>query len=484
MNKVGSVYSDIHGDIDRFISLTDAHQLLAGVPDILDNDNLLVDEQDMNLLDDLAADPSLQYIAAHANVNGTNTNKKGGKNNKSVSSSKRVSAGTGGKKASATASVVTTAATIGNKGLKAANKASSAPIPAPLPSTNPNTSSSSTDVPVGHNGLPLTRQQFYKMRPKAPRISKHDPRRAYASAFAAAYNSCDFDHIWEFVTTYCTKDILFVTRWVGSELYVNFPKYLEVRGIESVSEYWFSRCIIVPDYILELKETKLYVRSDGISTVLTSFTILATRLYDGEISDSIICRPASDQNFATTAPAVVELGEIVDNESDNIAPAAIAVVDSEHHAPPVIKNPNGNGQDGSGIESGYESEEAERVEKICNRVFDKLKKILVQHTAIEKRKATTGSTTTDPTNSNTEGEKDDSDCKRRKVEDSTDGRIDLFAHEGMAGEVGSSTVMNSAATPRKRLPSNKSITLLGTATLHLNVDHKIHQMDLTFSLQE
>ncbi len=270
----------------------------------------------------------------------------------------------------------------------------------------------------------MSRGQFYRMRPKPPRISKTDPRRAYAGAFAAAYNSSDFDEIWAFVNTYCTQDILFVTRWVGSELYVNFPRYLEVRGIESVSEYWFSRCIIVPDYILELKETKLFVRSDGISTVLTSFTILATRLYDGEISDAIICQPATD---------VLPIATTSKSESQAAEPTKVEEGIVPHEPTP---------------------EDIERADRIYNRVFDKLKSILVQQTKLDKQTQKSGTV-------------------------SQDNRVDLFAKDG-----NKETTVPEPSSGRKRLPSNKSITLYGTATLHLNVDHKIHQMDLTFSLEE
>lgn len=268
----------------------------------------------------------------------------------------------------------------------------------------------------------MTREQFYKIRPKVPRISKTDRRRFYAAAFAEAYNSCDFDKIWEFVSTYCTKDVLFVHRWVGSELYLNFPKYLEIRGIESVVEYWFSRCMIVPDLVFELKETKLYVRSDGISTVLSSFSIVCTRLYDGEISDSIICRPA------------------VDSESND-------------------------------------QNDEERAEQICNRVFDKLKQILLHHTANEK------------SNNNSQSAiESDSSSKKRKLA-SDDERIDLFANEdmkiiGVQAPVSSPDLLVVAPSPRKRMPKHTSITLQGTVTLHLNLDHKIRQVDLTFALQQ
>jgi hypothetical protein len=266
----------------------------------------------------------------------------------------------------------------------------------------------------------MTREQFYKIRPKLPRISKTDPRRLYAAAFGDAYNSCDFEEIWDFVSNYCTKDVLFIHRWVGTELYLNFPKYLEVRGIESVAEYWYSRCLVAPDLVLENKETKLYVRSDGISTVLSSFTIVCTRLYDGEISDSIICRPADDA-------------------------AGLAV-----------RNSSASGESDEDRNSPTLNETQSRPEDIYNRVWKKVDRILCRVEPPPKRRALSMSKTPE---------------------------------EEEAISISTATTcatISSTEQPshRKRMPKDQSITLLGTVTLHLNVDFKIRQIELNFALQQ
>lgn len=80
---------------------------------------------------------------------------------------------------------------------------------------------------------------------------------------------------------------MWINRWAGKELYMNYPKYLQVRGLDKVAEYWFSRCLLTPDLIMELKETKLYVRSDGYSTIRSSFIGYCTRLYDTKVSDAL-----------------------------------------------------------------------------------------------------------------------------------------------------------------------------------------------------
>ena len=343
---------------------------------------------------------------------------------------------------------------------------SSFQVPSP-PSTTPNTSATSTirksmnrekdrddtaspcedSGPVlDANGKPLTKEQFYKIRPKVPRISKGDPRRLYAAAFGDAYNSCDFDKIWEFVSTYCAKDVLFVHRWVGTELYLNFPKYLEVRGIESVAEYWFSRCLVAPDLVLELKETKLYVRSDGISTVLSSFTIVCTRLYDGEISDSIICRPAVDADLQRDQRGYGSGGG---NNSGGESDGEFIVSSLSRHNSEDLTVGNG----GSG-----------KPEEICNRVLEKVERILCKVEPPPKRR-TIG--------------------KRKMSDDSlTDVDINSSGMNGSGASSESTFVNSTSSSSRKRMPKDTSITLLGTVTLHLNEDFKIRQIELNFALQQ
>lgn len=283
----------------------------------------------------------------------------------------------------------------------------------------------------------MTREQFYKIRPKMPRISKADPRRSYAAGFAAAYNSCDFDKIWEYVSTHCTKDVLFIHRWVGSEQYLNFPSYLEIRGIESVAEYWFSRCVIVPDLVVELKETKLFVRSDGLSTVLSSFTIVCTRLYDGIVSDSLICRPAIDSDLASGANSEMkDSGEMLDS-------------------------------DGTRSRSNTTTTNADEVkpELINSRVMEKLEYILMRCEPVDPKKISIVP------------------AKRKFSEDATSTESMLSA----ASQPKSSPPPPPPAAdapPRKRMPLDTAITLLGTVTLHINKDQKIRQIELTFALKQ
>jgi hypothetical protein len=302
---------------------------------------------------------------------------------------------------------------------------------------------SEENVPLGNDsGKLITKEQYYKIRPKVPRICKNDPRRLYATAFSDAYNSCDFDKIWEFMSTYCTKDVLMINRWVGAEVYLNFPKYLEVKGTESVAEYWFGRCLVAPDLVLELKETKLYVRSDGISTVLSSFSGVSTRLYDGEISDSIFCRSAVDADLRNEQHH--ELSQYGRNREDIYRGS-----ESEGDIP---KSRQTSG-DSSSVGSNSNPED------IYNRVLKKMYGILCQVQPPQKRRT----------------------AYKRKI--GGESSVDPNTNLDITYQDNHMTSLPSTSA-RKRLPQDTSVFLVGTITLHLNKDNKIRQIDLSFALQD
>lgn len=267
----------------------------------------------------------------------------------------------------------------------------------------------------------MTREQFYKIRPKMPKIPKADPRRQYAAAFAEAYNSCDFDKIWEFISTHSTPDAVFVHRWVGKEQYLNFPTFLSIKGWENISEYWFSRCVIVPDLVVELKETKLYVRSDGFSTVLSSFTINCTRLYDGLISHSLIVQAAA------------EIGDTTDNETRSV------VEDSE---------------------SGSRSSDESKVEIIPDRVMEKFDRILLGCEPLPGKK------------------------KNNKRKMSDEFSITSEPVTPMVATTTIKHDSPEITLNKKVIPSGTGITLLGTITMQLDQESKVKHYEMTFALKQ
>jgi hypothetical protein len=267
---------------------------------------------------------------------------------------------------------------------------------------------------------PMTKEQFYKIRPKLPRIKKGDPRRNYGAAYADAYNSCDFDEIWSFLENHCVKDFTFVQQWVGTDQYLNFPANLEIKGIDAVAEYWFSRCLLAPDLALQLKVTKLFVRSDGLSTVASSFSILSTRLFDGELSDSLI------RTVATQASQPEHMNNVSATE---ISDASMTSTDASSD---------------------------QKLDEICNRVIEKVDQFLLQAAP----------------------EHDQLSSLKRKRK-----RYDSLDFESAEDTKNLSASVKSDVLKRKRMPRDKTIKMQGNVTMHLNEDHKIYRLEVSFALQ-
>lgn len=367
----------------------------------------------------------------------------------------------------------------------------------------------------------MTREHFYKIRPKVPKISKSDPRRNYATLFAAAYNSCDFEKIWEFIADYATKDIRFIQKWVGDEEYFNFPSYFEVRGSEAAVEYWFSRCVIVPDLVLELKETKLYVRSDGVSTVLSSCVFGCTRMYDGIISESLICRPPETTVIASAAAENAVLIPRSGEEDNN----SLGHVDS-NVSTGAATHSNSIGVDDAA--AGGEMS-VEMAEIINGRVMGKLELILLhsrpppvkfssrlsrlqqrqQQTAASnsaaisvpslplasnfkpesgsKRKLASNEGIDGNNNANSGNCSSSSEGAENDLSDSFTGNSGPLLNIPSASQFSKPSSNGGGAQGKKEkklFPRDQAITVLGTVALHLNKEHKIRQIELTFALKQ
>lgn len=271
-----------------------------------------------------------------------------------------------------------------------------------------------------------------------PKIAKSDPRRMLAQKFVEAYNSCDFDTIYDFVFENSIDDVLFINRWVGEEQYLNFPSYLEVRGIDNVAEYWFSRCVITPDLVIELRETKLYARSDGLSTIRCSFQAYCTRLYDGVISDSLICEPALKSKKLESAIKTEE----------------VSSASTEPKSNPTV---------------------------LHDRVMEKFVKILLHCEPIpqqrRKRAYEEAGHVDDQKQHNTNESTEVSVTKELK----TDQAI-APSNTAISSVSSGSNNEDRNTVVKKLLPRGQSLTLLGTITMQLNKEQKIKQYEVTFAI--
>lgn len=332
----------------------------------------------------------------------------------------------------------------------------------------------------------ISREQFYKIRPKIPKIHKTDIRRTYAAAYADAYNSCDFDTIWDFLSSHCVRNIVFAQKWSGADQYTNFPRHLELVGKENVAEYWFSRCLLVPDLAMQLTDTKLYVRSDGLSTVASAFSIRGTRMYDGEISDAIICQTN------------VEGGGTPQYGLQSLFPQAIcdpqhgSTTDRSQSGPDdTIRLSSSDRQDDD--EEAAEEEDAERAEIIYQRALAKADAVIKQNLIPQVlKKSVLSRASRVPVHSSK---------KRRKLENPNPvptlppsmSSMSLSTTPQQAEGIPMVTPFNnqqsqSQSQPffppgsRKRLPTDRSLDFTGSFTMQLNTDCKIHRVEITFAL--
>jgi hypothetical protein len=288
---------------------------------------------------------------------------------------------------------------------------------------------------------PVFKAEFYKNRPKMPRITKSDPRRLLGIQFVEAYNSCDFDTIWDFIATNSVKDVIYINRWVGKEQFFNFPSYLEVRGIDNVAEYWYSRCVVAPDLVMALKDTKLYVRSDGFSTVRGAMIAHCTRLYDGVVSDSLICDPK-----------MIGSGHNQTNDNHNVKQEKKS-------------SENPEAEEEKDKEEEEEDDEEELHDEAQHRAMEKFVNILLHSEPVHlppTHKKTTATTS-----------------KKRTA----DGKlVDKKPTNTVSSSSSSISSTNQPVTTgnslKKLFPKDKSITLVGTITIQLNQEQKIKQIEL------
>ena len=307
----------------------------------------------------------------------------------------------------------------------------------------------------------MTREQFYKIRPKIPKISKVDPRRMYAAHFAEAYNSCDFDLIWDFISAYSAPEVNFVHRWVGQEEYFNFPQALEIQGWQNIAEYWYGRCLVAPDLVVELKETKLYVRSDGYSTVVGSMHIHCTRLYDGLISDALIVQSAATRATTKSSTNSIHLPTyppLHGNESNgSLESEGRSILDSEVAS------------------VSYASEESS-VEIIADRVEGAFDRILRNSEIPRPKKKLLGfkrkwQSESEPLSPSTPDSDHSSllpDVKKKEFTSRDDPNLSL----------------DSVQKNKRVIPAGTGITLLTTVTMQLNKDQKVKHYEMTFALKQ
>jgi hypothetical protein len=112
--------------------------------------------------------------------------------------------------------------------------------------------------------------------PSVPRIFKRDIRRFYASMFANVWNSCDFKMIHGFMDTYFERDSL------ANCENTNDSVIIPSKENEILARFLFLNILTMPDTILMVDDTKVYLNSDKTlgNKVVTRFSLSGTKIYE------------------------------------------------------------------------------------------------------------------------------------------------------------------------------------------------------------
>ena len=97
-------------------------------------------------------------------------------------------------------------------------------------------------------------------------ITKNDKRKHYAERFAQLINTTDFNGLWQTIQELTTEDFVHTETFVQ---YVPvYDMYSEYRGQKQYYNYICACMAGIPDLVVTITYSKLYLRSDGTSYLL------------------------------------------------------------------------------------------------------------------------------------------------------------------------------------------------------------------------
>lgn len=114
-----------------------------------------------------------------------------------------------------------------------------------------------------------------------PRILKTDIRRNYATMWTNVFNSCDYDYMMQYLSTFYDPE--FHMRHFRKGLALMNPswkcsKFPDFRGIPALAEFWYGQMTKSPDMVCKLINAQLSIRSNGTAVILTDFELHGTKV--------------------------------------------------------------------------------------------------------------------------------------------------------------------------------------------------------------
>lgn len=159
------------------------------------------------------------------------------------------------------------------------------------------------------------RKRNTQSKPRKPTVDKNDPRRFLITEILEAYNSSDINTIWRFLQTRATEDVVLRMLADGdvSGLMPALQKTPVVCGREQVCEYWYAHTVAIPDDVMVAEETKLYVRSDGTGTLMSSVSVSGAPVLNNDVIDGMLENTLQNPSCAESKKS-----------SEDVKPAATA----------------------------------------------------------------------------------------------------------------------------------------------------------------
>jgi hypothetical protein len=123
-------------------------------------------------------------------------------------------------------------------------------------------------------------------------IPDHDIRTKFPDIFCTAFNNYDREKYAHIIKNYCEEELLVIYDYVGFNPY-NWPKYLEVRGRDTVVVFWDTLLTSYPDSIFQIHATKYKVLPNDFTAVVCSFSFKGTKIYnmtgvDNNFDESVV----------------------------------------------------------------------------------------------------------------------------------------------------------------------------------------------------
>lgn len=110
-------------------------------------------------------------------------------------------------------------------------------------------------------------------------FAANDIRSRYSEIFCEAFNNFDKTIFSQLMRDYCEQELLVIYEYVGVNAY-NSPKYLEVRGLDTVAVFWDSMLTSMPDSLFVVYSTKYKILPNHYTSIVCTFSFKGTKVYE------------------------------------------------------------------------------------------------------------------------------------------------------------------------------------------------------------